>query len=287
MKKDIKIKKEKKQYFSRVLIFMILIFSITLLYSRYYGTKGLKVKEYAVIDSNLPDNFHGFKLVHFSDVHFGTTINSEELENIVKTINSLKPTVVVFTGDLVDKHYKVSDEEKTQIIKLLNNISPEINCYAVRGNHDINKDYDNIITQTNFIELNNKNTLLYFNDAIPVRLVGFDDYLESSINVENAFLDPLDENSYYTILLAHEPDSYLKLDNQRVDLMLSGHSHNGQVRIPFIGAIIKVKGAKRYYAEKYIINDTTMYISSGLGTSKYPFRLFNRPSINFYRFYTN
>ena len=64
---------------------------------------------------------------------------------------------------------------------------------------------------------------------------------------------------------------------------MAGHSHNGQVRLPFIGAIVKNQGAKKYYNEYYKIKNTDLYISGGIGTSTLPFRLFNRPNINFYR----
>lgn len=73
------------------------------------------------------------------------------------------------------------------------------------------------------------------------------------------------------------------LDLNKYDLVLTGHSHGGQVRIPFIGKLYTPEGAKKYYDEYYKINNTDLYISSGLGTSMYKFRLFNRPSFNFYR----
>ena len=67
------------------------------------------------------------------------------------------------------------------------------------------------------------------------------------------------------------------------DLVLAGHSHNGQVALPFYGAIILPNHAKNYYKPHYKINDTDLFISSGIGTSNFNFRLFNRPSFNLYR----
>ena len=86
----------------------------------------------------------------------------------------------------------------------------------------------------------------------------------------------------YKILLLHEPDTIDNL-SERFDLILAGHSHNGQVRLPLIGAVILPDGAKRYYEEHYTINNTELFISSGLGTSSLPLRFMNHPSINFYR----
>ena len=67
------------------------------------------------------------------------------------------------------------------------------------------------------------------------------------------------------------------------NLILAGHSHNGQIRLPIIGGLTKFEEAKKYSNSKYNIDNTTLFISGGLGTSKYEFRLFNHPSINFYR----
>ena len=88
----------------------------------------------------------------------------------------------------------------------------------------------------------------------------------------------------YKIILVHEPDiSDSIVDNYTVNLILAGHSHNGQVRLPIIGAIYTPPGAKKYYDEHYMIDDTNLYISSGIGVSSVNYRLWNRPSINFYR----
>ena len=95
-----------------------------------------------------------------------------------------------------------------------------------------------------------------------------------------------DEKPIYSILLMHEPDYIDDLNINNYDLVLAGHSHNGQVRIPFIGAIKSTlpSGSKKYYDRYYKIKNTDLYISNGIGTSKINFRLFNRPSFNLYRF---
>ena len=87
--------------------------------------------------------------------------------------------------------------------------------------------------------------------------------------------------------MLHEPDYIDQIGYEDYDLILAGHSHNGQVRVPFIGAVVLPVGAKKYYKEHYDLGDTKLYISSGIGTSTLNFRLFNRPSINFYRITTH
>ena len=87
----------------------------------------------------------------------------------------------------------------------------------------------------------------------------------------------------YQIVLTHEPDISDKIvDNYDIDLILAGHSHNGQIRLPIIGAIYKPPGAKKYYDEHYKIDNTNLYISSGIGVSTINYRFLNKPSINFY-----
>ncbi len=85
----------------------------------------------------------------------------------------------------------------------------------------------------------------------------------------------------------HEPDFINEIDYNTFNLILAGHSHNGQIRLPFIGAIILPPGAKKYYKEYYKLNNTDLFISSGLGTSNLDIRLFNKPSFNFYRITKN
>lgn len=274
----------KKNNIGHYFIYFLLFISITLIYSRYISTKGLIIKEYSIINNKLPSNFHGLKIVHFSDLHYGSTIYEDELKNVVNTINDLKPNLVVFTGDLIDKDYTPTQKDKDTLIEELNKIDPELGFYHVKGNHDTTNDYNSVITKLNAIDLNNLNKEIYFNNGnTPIRLVGIDDKINGKQNLNASFNY---ENDLYTIAITHEPDDF---DNflKPVDVVLAGHSHNGQVRLPFIGAIYTPIGAKKYYDEKYIINNTNIFISSGIGTSTIKFRFLNKPSINFYRLYNN
>ena len=102
MKKNEKIK---GHGFSKFILILIIIFAGTYYYARYIETRGLVVREYSVINKKIPESFHGFKIVQFSDTHYGMTTFSDELKNMVNKINTLKPDIVVFTGDLIDYHY--------------------------------------------------------------------------------------------------------------------------------------------------------------------------------------
>lgn len=269
------------------LIIIILLISSILLYSRFIATKGLKIKEYKVVNTKITDSYHGLKIVHLSDIHYGSTINEKELNNIVNKINEIKPDIVVLTGDLIDDRLSF---DKDKIINCLSKIEANLGKYAISGNHDLPiDDYNYIIKESGFTNLDNKYDLIYYksNDPIVISGIGYDGE-DVGIKTEqfDKYISELkadDVKPIYSILLIHEPDTVDNLDLNKYDLVLAGHSHGGQVRLPFVGAIYKPDGAKNYYEEYYKLNNTDLYISSGLGTSMYKFRLFNKPSINFYR----
>ena len=275
-------KKKKNKIYYLVMLTIIAIF-ILILWSRYISTTGLVIREYAVTKEELPQNFNGFKIIHFSDLHYKTTIFEDEMKKLVNTINELKPDVVTFTGDLIDKLVELDEKDIEFLSSELNRIDANIGKFAVKGNHDYSSIYfDAIMEQTDFKVMNNSSELIYYNGNSPIYLVGLDDSLEG--NIDYSIIN--NEQNYYSILMVHEPDVFEKVKNNGFDLMLSGHSHNGQVRIPLIGALVKVNGAKKYYDHHYIIDECELFISGGLGTSKYKFRFLNKPSINFYRFYS-
>ncbi len=281
MTKEDKKETTKKHYF----IWLLLVIGILFIYARYLGTSGLVIKEYSIINEKIPLNFHGLKIVQFSDLHYGTTIKEEELKNVINKINELNPDIIFFTGDLIDNSYKISEDEEKLITEELNKLKPNIGFYAVRGNHDINDNFENIIKNTNIKLLNNQNKLLYFNNSsTPIMLIALDDNLKGTQNIDNAF--NFEDNDYYKILITHEPDDYEKLP-KNVNLFLAGHSHLGQVRLPFIGSIYNMEGAKKYKEEKYEIDETNLFISGGLGTTKIKYRFLDKPSINFFRLYNH
>ena len=270
-----------------ILIVIVLLISSILLYSRFVATKGLKVKEYKVVNTKITNSYHGIKVVQLSDVHYGSTINEKELNNIVDKINEINPDIVVLTGDLIDNRIPF---DKDVIISCLSKITAKLGKYAISGNHDLPlDDYNYIVKESGFTNLDNTYDLIYNKSSEPIIISGIG-YSEEDVGIKTEQFDKYiselkadDIKPIYSILLVHEPDMVDNLDLNKYDLVLAGHSHGGQVRLPFVGALYTPDGAKNYYDEYYKINNTDLYISSGLGTSMYKFRLFNKPSINFYR----
>lgn len=278
-------KKEKKKINNKkhtFIIYFILIVSILFLYSLYIEPYNLIVNEYKIENKNIPKSFDGIKIVHFSDVHYGTTVNNKYLNKIVDLINKQKPDIVVFTGDFFDKRKNISEKEISNINNTLSKINSNLGNYAVNGNHDIKyiEKFEKVMNN-NFIVLNNEEKLLYYKDSIPISIVGFTDARETETNYEI-----LNNNiNYYRIILIHEPDEYNKIKDYNFNVIMSGHSHGGQVRVPLIGKVYTPDGSKKYYDNYYKFNDKEMFISYGIGTSLFDIRFNCTPSINLYRLY--
>ncbi len=275
--------KPKKRIVLKIFLILLLICFVLFLIARFISTSGLIVKEYAIIDNELPESFHGMKIVHLSDIHYTFPVDNKDLEKIVTQINEIKPEIVIFTGDLFTD-YKLNEEEINELIKHLNNIEATLYKFAISGNHDYQyNNYEELIEKTDFIYLDNERYDIYFEGSNPISIYG----LPSSLEDEPDHQVLNDDNNNYKIVLSHEPDEADKIVSYDPNIILSGHSHGGQVRIPFFGAIYTPVGSKKYYEEYYKINDTSLYVSSGIGNSVLPIRFLNKPSINVYRLYNN
>ncbi len=279
-----------------VVMGIILLISGFLLYSRYIGTSGLKVKEYKITNPNIPKSMHGLKIVHISDIHYGRITFEKELKYLVQTINLTKPDLVIFSGDLIDKDTKVTGEMADQISSILKEIKASIGKYAIKGNHDYELNQWNFILENSgFIDLNDTYDTIYKESNDYILLTGISTNLKGEKTIDeklaatNQFLESLSEEAIhpsYQILVLHEPDYINQINVNEFDLVLAGHSHNGQVNLPLIGPIWLPKGAKIYYKSHYKLNQTELFISNGIGVSTINFRLFNRPSFHLYRLTT-
>ncbi len=257
----------------KIISIIVAIIVIFLMYLRFISTSGFIVKECKVVNKNIGE-YHGLKIVHFSDIHYKSSINSDDLKKIVEKINYINPDIVVFTGDIFDKDINYNDNDIKILTDLFTSINATYKKYAISGDNDNKENYKRIIGNSNFVDLNDRYDLIYSKSKKPILITG---------NVDKASEYMLDENAdqTYSILLLHEPDKIKGVNN--FDLVLAGHSLNGQIKIPFIGGIRKMAGAETYYDEYYKVNKTDLYISGGLGTNKVNLRYFNKPSINFYR----
>ena len=155
-----------------IIIGLLFIFSI-LLYSRFIGTSGLNIKEYKIKNNSLSSNFNGFKIAHLSDIHYGSVINLNRLEQIVEKVNLLNPDIIVITGDLIDRDTILDENSINEIISTLSKFNPSIDKYIIRGNHDYcTESWEKIISKSGFINLEETYELIYKNGYDPILIAG-------------------------------------------------------------------------------------------------------------------
>ena len=271
MPKEDNNKKKKKKKRLKWQVKLILIIIIIITYSVFIGTKGIFVKDYKVTSSNVSNEMHGLKIVHFSDLHYGSSVNKSDVNKLVKKINQTKPDIVIFTGDLLKEKYDLKNDDKNYLINKLKNIKAEYGKYYVTGEDDF-EDSKAILNMSEFENIDESKQIIYINSKDSILLISNEDvkeYFESENNNDNI-----------KIFLTHNPNNYDKVKKYKFDMVLSGHTHNGQINIPYIkDLVINSKYNKPYQKVGY----TRIYVNSGIGTSKFKARLFNHPTINVYR----
>lgn len=270
-----------------IFLFLVVIVVTIFLYAKYSGIKGLIVKEYRVKSEILTNNFSGLKIIHFSDLLYKSTVDKEDVKNLIKRINELKPDIVVFTGDLINKNAKINNEDIEFLEDELESISAKVGKYAIYGDEDYSiESYKTIMEKSKFKILNNSYDEIFYKNNESMFIIGLPSSLKEEIKLEDAFnFYKEDEKRKFIIVLVHDGKTIRFLDEStyEVDLVLGGHSLNGSIVIPYYGGIFIDDGAYKYYQEHYSKGITDIYISSGVGTNKYPYRIFNKPSFNLYR----
>ncbi len=278
--------KKEKHLFLNIIIIIAIFFTMVFLYAKYIGVKGIKTKEYRVESNILTSNFSGIKIVHFSDLLYKSTIVNEDVTELIDKINIFKPDIVVFTGDLVNENVTLTEEEKTFLIDNLSKIEATIGKYAIYGDSDYHlDDYDEIMEQSDFQILNNSYEEIFYKTNESIYIVGLPSSIKDSIDLNESFKFYDENNRKYIIVLVHDGNTIKFIDESKyeVDLILGGHSLNGSIVLPYYGGLFIDKNCYKYYNEYYSKGITNIYISSGLGTNKYKYRLNNKPSFNLYR----
>ena len=270
----------------KIFITLLILIILLLLYSRFIGTIGLITKEYTIKDNNISNDFDGIKIIHFSDIHYKRIITKDRIDKIINEINLINPDIVIFTGDLIDQDSNIEEDDITYLKEALSKINAKYGKYSVIGNHDYSIDIEvlrSIYKESNFNLLENSYDIIYGKNNNKLYIGGI-----STGAFSDTVLNKMNYNEEcYKIIILHEPDYTDETISLNPNLILGGHSHNGQVNIPYLKKYFVPTGSKKYYDEHYLVNNTNLYISSGIGVSRYNFRLFNHPSINFYRINKN
>lgn len=223
----------------------------------------IQVERVALALPRLPGAFDGLTIAHLSDLHLGPYVSEEHLLRAVQMTNALKPDVIALTGDLVNSSWRFIQP----CAEIISKFEAPLGVYAVLGNHDYWVGFLELMLQ----QMQKARVTLLRNQAIPltrgrstIYLVGIDDLLQRLANVRRA-LDRVPSNAC-KIALMHEPDFADISAQAEIDLQLSGHSHGGQVRLPFIGPLVLPKYGKKYPMGLYRVgNFTRLYTTRGVG----------------------
>lgn len=286
-------KRKNKKKFSPLKLFLgiFLIIGILLTYAHFIEPNIITSKDYIIKSSRITNNFIGFKIIHISDIHYGRMFDEKKLNKLVKKINEYNPDIVVLTGDLIDRDTVVTKSTAESIAKYLKKIEASSGKYAISGNHDYNFDeWESIIENGNFVNLNNSYETIYNGGYDQMVIAGISTMQKGEETIDERVKNAVDYiNSFekngpiYNILLMHEPDYIDSLENNKFQLILAGHSHAGQIKAPFYGPIILPPDGKKYSEGFYKINNSSLYVSNGIGVSNVNFRFLNTPSFNVYR----
>ena len=258
--------------------YLILIGIVTILYAMFIEPDLLRVIHYDFPHSKIEGQ--PIKVVQFSDTHIGDFFTIEELQKVVDKINEQEADLVLFTGDLMDDAsvYQGSIEE---IGTVLSNIQSKFGNYAVFGNRDYGggaeRFYEELMESAGFhVLLNNHETITV--NGTTLSLFGADDALIGYYDAKQT-MKGIEEGNF-NLLLVHEPDLVDDFIDYPVDLVVAGHSHGGQVYIPFVGPLLTTTLAEKYVRGLYDINENlSLYVNTGIGNTRVPFRLFNVPQI--------
>jgi len=265
------------------LVTVLFVISVCLYtYARFIEPNMLNVHYENISNELISKNTNDVKILQFSDTHLSEYFNIEDLQKVVDKINEEKPDIVIFTGDLIDHYYNYSYTGNiSQIWEVLSNIKAPLGKYAVYGNHDYGggaeKVYKDIMENSGFITLVNESVIL---KQYNLNIIGLDDSIFGNLDIEK--LNELIDDGFFNIVISHEPDVIDIMLEYSIDLFLSGHSHGGQVHIPFVKSILPPLGEKYikgiYEFENH--RNTKLYVNVGIGTSQIPFRFMAVPELS-------
>ena len=256
---------------TKIIIFILLI-SILVMYF-IIEIKCFKINNVVLNSDKLTEDIN---IVQITDFHDNRYINSKKL---IEEIGRINPDFIFLTGDIIDA--KTEDTRYTlELIEELTNITNRI--YFVWGNHEHRnlkgEEFVNNLEKTGVNVLNNENVSVKLNED-EINISGVDFYLDKS-DYEKA-LQGLNEKNY-TILLSHSPNRPLYYSSGVEDLILAGHTHGGQIRLPIIGPIVAPGQGyfPKYDKGIFQLENGVLYIDSGLGNSVLPIRFLNRVQIS-------
>ena len=267
------------QLLTKMLVFCVILICLAFVWIRWAEPSLLSTTKVELNSSGLPGPAEGLRIAQFTDTHFGFDYDVKRFERAVEKINAFEPPIVVFTGDLYEEYAKYPADDEA-IIAALSSLRAPQGKYAVLGNHDYGRGADEesirILEAGGFTVLRNESMEL---PLLGITVTGVDDLLFGSGGTFD--FSSLAEDTY-NLVLCHEPDVFAGAANTAVDLMLAGHTHGGQVRVPVLGELILPQYGRLYPMGQYAarnVRGSQLFVSRGLGTSNLPLRFCCMPEV--------
>jgi predicted MPP superfamily phosphohydrolase len=244
--------------------------------SELVASEEIEVSNHTVRLKNLPQTFDGLKLVHLTDIHHSKFVSFNDVFRMVELSNRQDPDVVLLTGDYITWSKKFI----APVAEALRGLKSRLGVYAVLGNHDIRVDAEQLTQALEKVQIrvlrNASARIDLKGDSLWIG--GVDEYMYGQSDIPKAMKHV--PRSQPRILLAHNPEIMVEAVGHQVDFVLSGHTHGGQIKIPYMRSLNVVTQPGRKILEGFVRSGKTqMYISRGLGKVVVPVRILCPPEI--------
>ncbi|MFC1534472.1 metallophosphoesterase [Thermodesulfobacteriota bacterium] len=243
-------------------------------FSLFKTTNDYEILKKSLSFHNFPRGMNGLTIAHISDIHSGVYMKEREMAEIFHTVNSLRPDMIVITGDFVDRN---TIDIKT-LSKVLQTLESDIGVFGCLGNHDHyagSEKINNMLESSDIIMLNNNSKTLLISDE-PMSIIGVDYSGTSMHRGDYADLNKAMETvnrETFKILLSHNPEFFSEAKKADIDLTLAGHTHGGQIGFELAGININpAYAAFKYPKGLYIEDNKLLYVNVGVGTFGLPIR---------------
>lgn len=268
-----------KKVLGLVILSIILIIAAIIYDGFNYAPARIKVSYQTVKSDKLHKDLEMLQIAFISDIHYNNFMDAKRFENVVKKINDANPDVIIFLGDLIDEEnsHNLSDEIIEKLISQLKKMNAKYGKFAVLGEADyqnqlIEETVVDILFKSEFEIMRNEMYKLSQGTKQTFQLVGIDSPLNKKDDIKKAYENISDQQ--FTLTIVHTPDTVNVLPQTQTDLVVAGHSHGGQVKIPLLGQLYNKKLAEEYYSGLYNVGAIKLYVTNGVGTSNKDVRIF-------------
>ncbi|MBD3388383.1 MAG: metallophosphoesterase [Candidatus Altiarchaeales archaeon] len=259
----------------RILVGMGMVFLLCFAYS-FIEAYLIRVNEIDIVDEDVPSSFNGKTAVFVADIHCGPLLSVERTRDIIGMINDLEPDIILLGGDYIYDDIKYIDP----CIGELKDLHAPLGVYGVLGNHEHWADAEQArkaLEEADITLVDNQGEWITDNGN-KIRVGGVGDIWEDTQDIQPTIENVSEED--FVILISHNPDYAEEIKTDKIDLMLAGHTHGGQVT--FFGLWTPYKTSD--YGEKYIsgiveTEHTKVIITNGVGVTGLPIRFFAQPEI--------